>query len=166
MNKDLDELRKAWEELPEGMEDWIDLYSKGHSVACVYKSNRDFDEVFVLEDQYPYVWWLTAEVAIEFDSWEKRDMSEIRDSDNPVEAAQIIDFHRTPEIKPDSAHDCLINIEYKFATARVDLITKWLIDELYETYKDSGIDKLLVIDRKEFERFVKRCYPLWKEGKI
>jgi|GEM_PF-6161687 len=70
MNKDLDELRKAWEELPEGMEDWIELYSEGHSVASVYKSNRDFDEVFRLEDQYPYVWWLTAEVAIEFDSWE------------------------------------------------------------------------------------------------
>jgi|GEM_PF-7017856 len=89
-----------------------------------------------------------------------------RDSDNPIEAMQIIDFPITPEIKPDKNQNYLFNFQERFATARVDFITKWLIDELYEAYKDSGISKLLVIDRKEFERFVKHCYPLWKEGRI
>ena len=70
MSKNIDELREAWENLPEGMEDWITLYWEGHDVAYVYKSKRGFDEVFTLEDQYPYVWWLTTEVAIVFDSWE------------------------------------------------------------------------------------------------
>ncbi len=70
MSKDLDELREAWESLPEGMEEWIGLYYKGNPIAAVYKSDRAFDDVFRLEDQYPYVWWLTTEVAIMFDSWE------------------------------------------------------------------------------------------------
>lgn len=70
MSNDIDELKVAWENLPEGMEDWITLYHNGNEVASVYKSKRDFDEVFCLEDQYPYVWWLTAEVVIMFDHWE------------------------------------------------------------------------------------------------
>ena len=70
MSNDIDELMEAWENLPEGMEDCIILYKNGNEVAYVYKSKRDFDEVFGLEDQYHYVWWLTPEVAISFTAWE------------------------------------------------------------------------------------------------
>ena len=68
--KSIEELKAAWENLPEGMEDWIVLFKDEHEVACVYKSKRSFEEVFCLEDQYPYVWWLTSEVVISFDDWE------------------------------------------------------------------------------------------------
>lgn len=74
MSKDLNELKKAYERLPEGMEDWIDLYREGKVVASVYKSHRSFDDVFSIEDQYPFVWWVTAECAIVFDHWEENDL--------------------------------------------------------------------------------------------
>ena len=70
MANDIGNLKIAWENLPEGMEDCIVLLKDGHEVAYVYKSKRDFEEVFCLEEQYPYVWWLTSEVAISFDAWD------------------------------------------------------------------------------------------------
>ena len=69
MSNDIDELREAWENLPEGEEDWISLYHNGIRVAYVYKSKRDFDEVFLLFGKGPYVWRPIAEVAIVFDRW-------------------------------------------------------------------------------------------------
>ena len=70
-NQSLEELKKSFNELPsDTMESWIDLYFKEKRVASVYKTKRYFDEVFSIEpDQYPYVWWVTSEVVIVFDSW-------------------------------------------------------------------------------------------------
>ena len=72
MNKSLKEMKKAYGRLPyKSMDGRIDLYYKGVSACSIYKDDRPFEEVVNVEEGYPYVIWVSAEMAIVFESWKE-----------------------------------------------------------------------------------------------
>ena len=72
MKKSLKEMRKAYGRLPYGsMDGRIDLYFKGVCFGSIYREDRRFEEVVNVEEGYPYVVWVTPDLAIEFDSWKE-----------------------------------------------------------------------------------------------
>ncbi len=86
--------------------------------------------------------------------------------DNQRSIAELLCFYKYPEAKPNASGNYVMEFTEKLATAQVQYLEDYLLSELYETYKDSDLTKLFVIGRDEFYEFVKRCYPLWKEGMI
>lgn len=53
----------------------------------------------------------------------------------------------------------------KFAVAYAKQIDRMTINAFYDAYKDSEAAKILLIDRDEFERFLKKMLPIWRDIK-
>lgn len=59
--------------------------------------------------------------------------------------------------------DDIYKIKYEFASHIVDSIDNHIINQLFEIYKGSSISDIYVIDKKQFEVFLKKMLPIYVE---
>lgn len=61
--------------------------------------------------------------------------------------------------------NCFFKYEETIVTQWTNKIDKYIIEQLYETYKGTEVSKVFVIDMTEFEAFLKKMLPLWMEDR-
>ena len=55
----------------------------------------------------------------------------------------------------------IIKMREQMVATRVNEINHFIIEQLYEAYKNTDISKVLVIDMMQFEYFLKRYLPIY-----
>ena len=61
--------------------------------------------------------------------------------------------------------DSVIKIEQNIATQIVEKVDKEILDLLYNFYKDTKCNTLIVLDKSEFKHFLLKYLPMYLEGR-
>ena len=75
-----------------------------------------------------------------------------------------IDFKRDKLIDMNLDFDKpIISITRKIATEIREKYNETILDLIYQTYKDTDVDSVIVLDKSEFERFLLKYLPIYLE---
>lgn len=79
--------------------------------------------------------------------------------------AKVIAFDRERFIPNED--NSVVTIVEKLTCRRIKAMDDYIIKQLYETYKDTEVSKLFIIDETEFAKYLKATLPqyLRKRGK-
>lgn len=61
--------------------------------------------------------------------------------------------------------DSVIKIEQNIATQIVEKVDKEILDLLYNFYKDTECNTVIVLDKSEFKHFLLKYLPIYLEGR-
>ena len=72
-------------------------------------------------------------------------------------------FYDINKLKIEATKDYVFEISESIIAVRMKKIERFIIESLYDAFKDTDISKIFLIDIEEFERFLIKMLPIWKE---